>query len=59
MGVTAETGRAITDDRRAETELGFWPRPWEETLADTLRSLVSEGRLPARLAGRLLGSVPP
>jgi nucleoside-diphosphate-sugar epimerase len=44
-----------TDDRRAATELGFRPRPLAETLADTLRSLVSAGRLPARLAGRLLG----
>ena len=44
-----------TDDRRAATELGFRPRPLAETLADTLRSLVSAGRVPARLAGRLLG----
>ena len=48
-----------TDDRRAETELGFRPRPRPETLADALRSLVHAGRLPARLAGRLMGSVPP
>lgn len=50
---------APTDDRRAEAELGFRPRPLAETLADTLRSLVRAGRLPARLAGRLLGEAPP
>jgi nucleoside-diphosphate-sugar epimerase len=48
-----------TDDSRAETELGFRPRPLQETVADTLRSLVREGRLPARLAGRLMVSSPP
>lgn len=40
------------DDSRAIRELGFEPRPVEETIADTVRSLAAQGRIGAE-AGRL------
>jgi dihydroflavonol-4-reductase len=43
--------RAV-DDSRAVRELGFKPRPVDETVADTVRSLVASGRL-GKEAGRL------
>jgi dihydroflavonol-4-reductase len=43
-----------TDDSRAEKELGFRLRPLDDTVAGTIRCLVGQRRLPARLAGRLI-----
>ena len=37
-----------TDDARARTELGFVPRPVEETLADTVAWMAAEGIIDAR-----------
>jgi dihydroflavonol-4-reductase len=36
------------DDTPARTELGVLPRPWQETVDDTIASLVDAGRLPER-----------
>lgn len=36
------------DDTPARTELGVLPRPWQETVDDTIASLVDAGRLPRR-----------
>jgi dihydroflavonol-4-reductase len=47
-----------TDDSRARAELGFAPRDLRITLADTIRSLVAQGRL-ARATVRSDGSHPP
>jgi nucleoside-diphosphate-sugar epimerase len=47
-----------TDDSRAERELGFRLRPLDDTIADTIRSLVGQRRMPARLAGRLMSAAP-
>ncbi len=44
---------ARCDDARARAELGFEPRPIEETFADTVRWLVAAGHVTARQAGRL------
>jgi dihydroflavonol-4-reductase len=48
-----------TDDSRADKELGFRLRPLNDSLADTIRSLVRGNRLPTRLAGRLITTAPP
>jgi hypothetical protein len=40
------------DDSRAMRDLGFSPRPVEETIVDTVRPLATAGRL-GRGAGRL------
>jgi nucleoside-diphosphate-sugar epimerase len=41
------------DDVPARTELGVQPRPFRQTVADTIGWLVESGRVPARRAGRL------
>ena len=38
------------DDSAARTDLGIQPRPFPQTIADTLRWLVESGRVPARRA---------
>ena len=47
---------ARCDDARARAELGFEPRPIEETFADTVRWLVAAGHVTPRQAGRLAPS---
>ena len=41
------------DDSVARTELGIQPRPFAQSIADTVRWLVESGRVPARRAPRL------
>jgi dihydroflavonol-4-reductase len=41
------------DDSATRREFGIEPRPFEETVADQIRSMVESGRLPPKLAGRL------
>lgn len=41
------------DDSRAAADLGWSPRPLAETVADTIRWLATNGRIPTRWAGRL------
>jgi dihydroflavonol-4-reductase len=47
---------ARCDDARARAELGFEPRPIEETFAETVRWLVAAGHVTPRQAGRLAPS---
>jgi nucleoside-diphosphate-sugar epimerase len=47
---------ARCDDARARAELGFEPRPIEQTFVDTVRWLVAAGHVTARQAGRLAPS---
>jgi nucleoside-diphosphate-sugar epimerase len=47
---------ARCDDARARAELGFEPRPIEQTFADTVRWLVAAGHVTALQAGRLAPS---
>jgi hypothetical protein len=44
-----------TDDAPARQELAIEPPPLDQTLADTIRWMVQDGHLPARLAGNLAG----
>jgi nucleoside-diphosphate-sugar epimerase len=50
------TRRVRTDDSRARTELGVEPPRLEETLTDTIRWMVEAGRIPAKVAGRVLSA---
>jgi dihydroflavonol-4-reductase len=52
-GIWLTKHRARCDDSRAQAELSFTPRQLRETIADTVRSLVTEGRLTAKQAGAL------
>jgi len=40
-------------DSAARTEFGIDPRPFRQTIADTVRWLVESGRVPARRGPRL------
>jgi dihydroflavonol-4-reductase len=46
--------RVRTDDSRARAELGVEPPRLEVTLTDMIRWMVEAGRIPPKLAGRLL-----
>jgi len=43
----------IVDSTRARAELGFDPRPLEDSLADTVRSMLEAGHIKPKHAGRL------
>jgi nucleoside-diphosphate-sugar epimerase len=55
-GIWLTKHRARCDDSPARAELSFAPRELRETIADTVRSLVAEGRLSAKQAGPLAGA---
>jgi nucleoside-diphosphate-sugar epimerase len=48
-GVLISMDDARTDDSRARNELGFSPRPAEETLADTVDWMIEQGHVAPRL----------
>jgi dihydroflavonol-4-reductase len=52
-GIWLSKQRARCDDSRARAELSFTPRDLRETISDTVRSMVAEGRLTAKQAGTL------
>jgi dihydroflavonol-4-reductase len=58
LPVNAEGFDSVTwdprgDDSRARADLGFTPRPYRETLADTVAWLYRAGRISANQAGKL------
>jgi nucleoside-diphosphate-sugar epimerase len=53
-GVALSIRATRFDDTPARTELGVRPVPFEQSLRDTVVSLVESGRLPARYAGKAL-----
>lgn len=55
--VNAALGWAPVNSNRAAEEFGIEWRPLEETLADTVRSLLESGRIEAKHAGRLAAPV--
>jgi nucleoside-diphosphate-sugar epimerase len=63
VGPTYEAMSTLTrgvpcDDSRAREELGFSPRPIEETVRDTLRWGYQQGAISARHVGRIAASEP-
>jgi len=64
VGPTYEAMLTLTrgvpcDDSRARGELGFSPRPIDETVRDTLRWGFEQGAISARHIGRIAGPAPP
>jgi dihydroflavonol-4-reductase len=53
-GIWVMNCTARCDDSKTRSELGFEPRPLEETLADTLRWLAGAGHIDPAEAGRLV-----
>jgi dihydroflavonol-4-reductase len=55
-GVDSVTWDPRGNDSRARADLGFAPRPYRETLADSVAWLYRAGRISAGQAGRLVSA---